>query len=114
MPHAAPTCSIVQLFTVAAGGRNSGPAVGEPGSLTSRVVVMNNFDKVIRAFDRLTGAPLWNHTVGGPSGGSATIAEGAVFIGSWDKNLYKVIAVSADALIGGGWRAQPWPPAQCR
>jgi hypothetical protein len=71
---------------------NSGAAIGAPGGPAAGIVVMNNFDKNIRAFDRATGKLVWTHKAGGPSGGSATIAGSTVYIGSWDRNFYALDA----------------------
>ena len=71
---------------------NSGAAIGAPGGPAADIVVVNNFDKNIRAFDRATGKLVWTHKVGGPSGGSATIADSTVYIGSWDRNFYALDA----------------------
>ena len=45
-------------------------------------------DRHIRAFNRTSGALLWAYETKGPSGGSATIVDSTVFVGSWDKNYY--------------------------
>ncbi len=73
---------------IRAGEMNSGPAIGDPGGPLADAVVMNNFDKHIRAFNRSSGALLWSHEVQGPSGGSATIVDSTVYVGSWDRNYY--------------------------
>ena len=44
----------------------------------------------IRAFNRSSGALLWAYETKGPSGGSATIVDSTVFVGSWDKNYYAI------------------------
>jgi outer membrane protein assembly factor BamB len=81
---------------IRAGEMNSGAAIGSPGGPAEDVVVMNNFDGVVRAFSRQTGKLLWAHQDSGTGGGgSATIAGRTVFIGSWDRHLYAL-----DALTG--------------
>ena len=68
------------------GAMTSGPSIGT-GEFAS-TVVMNNYDKHIRAFNTKTGALLWSRLVGGPSGSSATIDGDTAYIGSWDRYLY--------------------------
>ena len=110
---------------VYAGEMNSGPAIGDPSGPLADIVVMNNFDRCvraracvcvvcvsrtpppsliphtnlnrvllanrhIRAFNRSSGALLWAYETKGPSGGSATIVDSTVFVGSWDKNYYAI------------------------
>eukprot|EP01052_Picozoa_sp_SAG31_P037681 SAG31_NODE_4905_length_2875_cov_2.277017_3_plen_129_part_00 len=59
-------------------------------------------------------AVVWNHTVDGPSGGSATIdPQGNVYIGSWDKHLYKVrSSISLWHLAIRDTCATTWPSAE--
>jgi outer membrane protein assembly factor BamB len=68
------------------GAMNSGPAIGDGAA--SNVIVMNNYDKTIRGFDRLTGKVMWEQPDIGMGGGGATIVNGTAYIGSWNKNLY--------------------------
>jgi outer membrane protein assembly factor BamB len=82
------------------GEMNSGAAIGAPGGPAADIVVVNNFDKNIRAFDRSTGKLVWLHKVGGPSGGSATIVGSTAYIGSWDRNFYALdIHTGASQLV---------------
>lgn len=88
-----------QQGALRSGEMNSGPAIGDPGGSAADMVVMNNFDKHIRAFNRSSGALLWSHEVKGPSGGSATIVGSTVYVGSWDKNFYALDASSGGKVL---------------
>ena len=79
------------------GQMNSGAAIGEPGTPLADIVVMNNFDKHVYAFNRSTGALVWSKAGMFLSGGSATLHGSTVFIGSWSKSLYALDALNKGA-----------------
>ena len=76
---------------------NSGPAIGDSGP-AGGIVVMNNYDKTIRGFDRHTGRLVWSQPGIGMGGGSATVVNGTAYIGSWNSKLYALEATTGAVL----------------
>lgn len=66
------------------GAMNSGAAV------SNGMVVMNNYDGIIRGIAQHSGKIVWEFKTGAKNsgGGSATIVGGIAYIGSWDRHLY--------------------------
>lgn len=65
------------------GAMNSGPAV-DPDS---GIIIMNNYDGIIRGIQLTDGKIVWEYQTAASNsgGGSASIANGIAYIGSWDK-----------------------------
>ena len=77
------------------------------------MIVMNNYDGIIRGIQQHTGKIVWQFkaAVGNSGGGSATIVGDVAYIGSWDK--YVSIAAHHTALKEHGHHSRVSLTARC-
>jgi outer membrane protein assembly factor BamB len=62
-------------------------SLGSP-AVANGVVYIGSNDHVLRAIDARSGEVLWTYTMGNLVGWGAAVADGWVYVGSFDKNLY--------------------------